>query len=105
MVSFSSLGAGWVFIAILVIVVIAVVALVQKRQSMATSVVKLVFIFLVVSIGYTFIVNHVQLTSLNSVIDGTKIYFNWLMSIFDKTVDVTSYAVKQNWTSNSTIGK
>jgi glucan phosphoethanolaminetransferase (alkaline phosphatase superfamily) len=103
MISFSSFGAGWIFIAIVVIIIFAVIAIVQKRQSMATSAVKIFAIFLVVSVGYIFIVNKINLTSLNSVIDGMKIYFNWMLSIFDRTIDITSYAIKQNWTVNSTI--
>lgn len=100
-----NLNPSWVVVGIIVGVVFLVVALVQKRQSMATGVVKILSIFIVLSIGYTFIVNHIQLNSLNSIIDGTKIYFNWLVSIFDKTIDITSYAVKQDWTANSTLGK
>ena len=86
-------------------VVFIVVALVQKRQSMATGVVKIVSIFLVLSIGYVFIVNHVKLNSFSSIVDGTKIYFNWLLSFFNKAAQVTSYAVKQNWTANTTLGR
>jgi len=98
-----ALNAGWVVVGILVGVVFFVVALVQKRQSMATGVVKIVSIFIVLSMGYIFIINRVQLTSLNSIIDGAKIYFNWLLSFFDKAVDVTSYVVKQDWTANATV--
>ena len=87
------------------VIIIAVVAIVQKRQSMATGVVKIVAIFLVLSIGYVFIVNKIQLNSLNSIIGGTEIYINWLYSIFDKAVDITSYAIKQDWTTNATAGR
>ena len=101
----ASLNAGWVVVGILIAVVFFVVALVQKRQAMATGVVKMVSVFIVLSIGYTFIINNIQLNSLSSLIDGTKIYLNWLTTVFDKTVDVTSYAIKQDWTKNVTIGK
>jgi len=104
MVALDSLGVGWVFVAIVVIIVLAVIALVKKRQSMATGVVTMVSIFIVVSIGYVFIVNHVQLTSMSSVIDGTEIYLNWLTTLFNNAVDITSYAVKLDWTKNSTLG-
>ena len=95
-------GAGWVFVGIVVLVIIAVVALIQKRQSMATGVVKIVAIFLVISVGYVFIVNKVQLNSLNSLIDGTEVYLNWLYSFFGKASDITSYVIKQDWTANAT---
>ena len=97
-----TLNAGWVVVVILVGVVFMVVALVQKRQSMATGVVKIVAVFIVLSVGYIFIINQVQLNSLSSIIDGTKIYFNWLLSFFGKAADVTSYAIKQDWTKNVT---
>ncbi len=97
-----TLNAGWVVVVILVGVVFMVVALVQKRQSMATGVVKIVAVFIVLSMGYIFIINQVQLNSLSSIIDGTKIYFNWLLSFFGKAADVTSYAIKQDWTKNVT---
>ena len=99
------LGEGWIFVAILVIVIFGVVALVKKRQSMATAVVTMVSIFIAVSVGYIFIVNNIQLNSLSSIIDGTEIYLNWVLSIFDKAVDITSYAIKLDWTSNSTAGR
>ncbi|MEX2016961.1 MAG: hypothetical protein WD876_00625 [Candidatus Pacearchaeota archaeon] len=98
----DAFGAGWVFVGIVILVIIAVVAIVQKRQSMATGVVKIVAIFFVVSVGYVFIVNNVQINSLNSLIEGTEIYLNWLYTLFEKTADVTSYAVKQDWTANTT---
>ena len=98
----ESFGAGWVFVGIIIMVIIAVVALVQKRQSMATGVVKIVAIFFVVSIGYVFIVNGIQITSLNSIIEGTETYLNWLYIAFEKTIDITSYAIKQDWTANTT---
>ncbi len=103
MVSSIALNSGWVVVGILIAVVFFVVALVQKRQSMATGVVKIVSVFIVLSMGYIFIINNVQLNSLSSIMDGTKIYFNWLYSFFGKTADITSYVVKQNWTANSTI--
>jgi glucan phosphoethanolaminetransferase (alkaline phosphatase superfamily) len=99
------LDAAWMVVAIVVAVIFFVVALVQKRQSMATGVVKTVSVFLVLSVGYIFIANHVQLDSMSSIIEGFKIYMSWLGSAFDKAIDVTSYAVKQNWTANSTLGK
>lgn len=99
------LNSGWVVVGILVAVVFFVVALVKKRQSMATGVVKIASIFIVLSIGYIFVINHIQLNSINSIIDGTKIYFNWLLSFFGKAADVAGYAIKQNWTTNSTLGR
>ncbi len=99
-----ALNAGWVVVVLMIAVVVVVVALVKKRQSMATGVVKMAVIFIVLSIGYIFIINHVQLTSLSSIMDGTKIYFNWMTSFFNKAVDVTTYAVKQDWIKNTTIG-
>ena len=97
-----TLNAGWVVVVILVGVVFMVVALVQKRQSMATGVVKIVAVFIVLSVGYIFIINQVQVKYISSIIDGTKIYFNWLLSFFGKAADVTSYAIKQDWTKNVT---
>jgi hypothetical protein len=100
-----NLNVGWVIVGILVGVVFIVVAMVQKRQSMATGVVKILAIFIVISIGYIFIINGVQINSFSSIADGTKIYFNWIYSAFEKVVDITSYAIKQDWTTNSTIRK
>ena len=99
------LGIGWVIVAILIIAIITVVAIVKKRQSMATGVVTIVSIFIVISLGYVFITNNIQLNSIGSLIDGTEIYINWLFSMFNKAYDVTSYAIKQDWTTNSTLGK
>lgn len=98
-------GVGWVFVGIVILVIFVVVALVKKRQSMATAVVTFASIFFVLSIGYVFIINDVQMNSFSSIADGTKIYFNWLYSAFGKAVDITSYAIKQDWTANSTLGR
>ena len=105
MVDLGILSAGWVVVGIIILVIFMVIAIVQKRQSMATSVVKILSIFIVLSIGYIFIVNGIQINSVSSIIDGTKIYFNWLLSFFDRAADVTSYAVQQDWTANATTGK
>jgi hypothetical protein len=103
MAFFSSLSVGWVIIGILVIIIFVVIGIVQKRQSMATAAVKIVSVLIVLSVGYIFIVNKIQLNSLSSIIDGVKIYLNWLVSVADKAIDVTTYAIKTNWTSNTSI--
>ena len=98
-------SSGWVVVIGMILLVLIVVELVQKRQAMATGVVRMAAILFVLSLGYIFIINKVQLDSMSSIIDGTKIYFNWLLSFFGKASDVTSYAIKQNWTANVTLGK
>ena len=64
MAFFSSLSVGWVIIGILVIIIFVVIGIVQKRQSMATAAVKIVSVLIVLSVGYIFIVNKIQLNSL-----------------------------------------
>lgn len=69
---------------------------------MATAAVKIGAILIVVSMGYIFITNKIQMDSFSSIIEGFKIYFNWLLSIANKAIDITSYAIKQDWATNST---
>jgi len=98
-------GIEWIVVAIIIIAIIVVVALVKKRQAMATGVVTIFSIFIVISLGYVFITHNIQLNSIGSLVDGTKIYLNWMWSFFDKAYDVTSYAIKMDWASNSTVVK
>lgn len=99
---FGPLSAGWVIVVMIILVVFIVIALVQKRQAMATGVVKAFAIFIVLTMGYIFIINKIQLTSMSNIFEGFKVYFNWLGSFVNKAVEITSYAIGQDWTANTT---
>lgn len=98
----ESLGAGWMFLVIIVLAILLVVFLIKKKQALATSLATGLAIFFVLTVGYVYIVNDIKLTSLDGLIEGTQIYFTWLFSSVKNLIDVTSYAIKLDWRPNTT---
>ena len=93
----APLGSAWIFLAILVLVIFGVVALIKKKQAIATMAATGLSVFFVLTVGYVYIVNNISITSLDGLIQGTQIYFSWLLSGAKNLVDVTSYAIKLDW--------
>ncbi len=100
-----AMGTGWIFLLILVAVIVIVVELIKKKQAVATKMAMIVMIFLVLSVGYVFLANNIELNSMSSLVKGTGIYFNWLGTLFNNAVDITSYVIKMDWATNSSIAK
>jgi hypothetical protein len=98
----ESIGAGWVFLAIIVLVIISVVGLVQKKQAIATKIATVLSIVFVVTVGYVYITSDIELTSLDGLFEGTKIYFKWMGSVIGNMWELSAQAVSMNWGSNVT---
>ena len=60
-------------------------------------------IFLVVSVGYVYSKNEIEIDSFNDATAFFKIYYAWIANIFSNFGKVTGYAIQQDWfSSNST---
>lgn len=58
-------------------------------------------IFIAISVIHIHRTNDVNLTTLKGVGEGTKIYFNWVVSSLKNIGKVTGYAIHQDWFTNS----
>lgn len=90
--------------------VLAIVFFVNKYQNSYQSmqgnvfnlVVVFLLVFLVLSLGYVYLKTDFNLTSFNGFLGFFKAYFAWILGLADNFNNVAGYAVKQNWSLNST---
>ncbi|GIU68279.1 MAG: hypothetical protein KatS3mg001_129 [Candidatus Pacearchaeota archaeon] len=95
--------SAWIFVAIIILVIFLVSTLIKKKQSAATFFAITLTVFLVISIAYVFIENNIPFT-IGGILDGIKIYLYWLLTTMKNFVDITSYAIKKDWSAkNETI--
>jgi len=90
-------------LAVTLVTVFIVMKIASKKQELAIRVVLFLFAAFMLSAGYVFFAYNVNLTSIDGVVDATKIYFSWVGNIFHNTVRVSGYAIHQDWGINTTV--
>lgn len=98
---------GTTLVIVATVLIIAALVLLEfkdlKHRLLLVGVVSL-FLFLVGSLGYVYFTNDVNVGNFDGVLDAVKLYFSWLDAFFDNLGDITTFAIKQDWTgSNSTV--
>src|SRR3989338_4092361 len=94
---------GWVVLGILLLIVIIFIFKYQNYQaSFANFTIGAIIIFLIVSVGYVYIVSNVDLTSFDGIVDFGRAYSLWLGGIFKNIGRTIGYAVNKAWGVNAT---
>ena len=89
--------SGWIILGVIVLAIMLVVSLIKRKQAAATLLATGVTIFLVLTMGYVYLSNDLQINSIGDLVNGGKIYFSWVVSAFKNTADITSYAIQKDW--------
>lgn len=96
-------------LAILGILAVVVILLVmfkfkELRHQFSLIFIVLVLVFFLLSFGSVFSKNNVDLTTFDGVMLAGKLYFSWLGHMFSNVVQISGYAISQDWApANSTI--
>ena len=89
--------SGWVILIVIVFAILLVVNLIKRKQAVATFAATGLTILFVLTLGYVYISNDIQINSLGDVVDAGKVYVGWMTSTFKNTADITSYAIQKDW--------
>jgi len=89
--------SGWFVVFGLIAIVYIVIRVINTKQDWAARLVWVLFIFVVISLGYMLINNDHPIKGPKDVFYLTKNYFSWLGSFFSNVKTVTGNAVNMTW--------
>ncbi len=97
------IGITFFVIAVLIIAIWVIIEI--KRLKHKLFAIFLIALILFTYLGFTMALKgqDVDLKTVPGLIKATNLYFSWLGSIFGNLKSITTYTVKQDWSSNETI--
>lgn len=97
--------AIWFTFLIIILIVFLVLKVVMKKQAIATKLAFILFIFIMLTVGYVYTISGMEVEKVGDVFSFGGVYFSWISSVFGNVKSITSSAIDQNWgVNNSTSG-
>ncbi len=94
---------NWVFILVVLgVVVFVLIKFTDLKHRFRFIFFSFLLIFLVLSIGYVYSANELDLKSSKGIINAGKIYFVWLTQVVSNIIKISGYVIGQDWGINST---
>ncbi len=97
------MAAGiWFMYGVIILIVTIVLKVVMKKQAIATRLTFIIFLFLMITVGYVYTATDSKVGSFDDFSHFLGTYFSWLFSLFHNAKEVTSNAINQDWGANRT---
>ncbi|MBI2042784.1 hypothetical protein HYT25_00140 [Candidatus Pacearchaeota archaeon] len=87
----------WILIGIIILVVFIVMAISSKKQAIVVKMVFVIFLLLMLTLGYVYAKTNPDLSNVSGVMNFSKVYFAWLSNAFSNALDASGYISKQPW--------
>lgn len=94
------ISSVWLFVISVVVIVLIVMKVSNKKQDAAIKLTIILFVTLAVTIGYVYVKTSPSIDSANDIIDFSKVYYVWMLKVFDNVKDVTGNAINHDWSVN-----
>ncbi|MFH1325555.1 MAG: hypothetical protein ABIH49_02170 [archaeon] len=92
-----------ILIAIVVLIVMISLSIITKKQAFAVRLFIVLFVFLMGSLGYVYVVSDANINDFSDMTDFSRVYFSWIGSAFENMKVLTSDAINMDWgTENKT---
>jgi|SRR3989344_5869058 len=91
-------------IAGIVILAVLIFKFKDMRHKIGLVAVTVLLLFLVVSFAQVYSSHDLKLDSFDGIVSAGKTYFSWLGGILGNAGKISSYAIKQDWGVNNTLG-
>jgi hypothetical protein len=97
------LGVAFLVTAIAIIAVWVLVELKRLRHKIFAMFLIMVILSLYFSVTYVFREKDINLNTIEGMTSASKLYYSWLVSVFDNVKVITLNAIRMDWsTQNST---
>lgn len=87
----------WLAIGAVILIVVIVMKISSEKQAWAVRIVMILFIFLMITLGYVYVKDAPKINGVGGVVDFGKTYFVWLGNAFGNVKETTGYLGKQDW--------
>jgi len=94
---------NWIILAALILLVIIFFKAKRTQHKIYTILIVLIIIFIYVTGSRIISENNVNIKTLDGIILAGKLYFSWLVNVFNNIKIIAGNAIKLNWMGNSTI--
>lgn len=95
-------GTALFVVAVLIIAVYVFIELKRFQHKLFAIVVIALILFTYLSASVIFKDKGLDFSSPEGMIEGTKVYFSWLGSLFGNFRSITSHAIQMDWGANET---
>lgn len=98
-------SSAWLFIIAVIVIVFVFMKVASKKQEIAVKLAFVIFMILILTIGYVFVKTDPQLNEPVGIVGFGKTYFLWIGSIFTNLKILSTNAVNLEWEAdNETSG-
>ena len=91
------LSGVWTTIIIIILIVIVVMKIANKKQELAVKLTLGIFIVLMLTIAHVYIKTGTEIDGAKDILDFSKVYFTWALSIFGNFKTITSDVTSLDW--------
>jgi len=93
----------WFLFLVIIAIVFVVLKVVMKKQAIATKLALVLFVFLMVTVGYVYTTSDVEVKTVKDVFNFGGVYFSWIGSVFQNMKSLTANVIEKDWgADNST---
>jgi drug/metabolite transporter superfamily protein YnfA len=94
------MALNWVIIAVILVLVFLLLKTKEVKHRILTVVGILIVLFVIISVAP--ILSGANLATFGGVVSAGKLYFSWLVGVFNNLVELTGNALKLDWIGNLT---
>lgn len=97
-----AIGIALIVIGVLIVAIYVFIELKRFRHKLFAIFLIALILFFYLSFAYVLKGQNLDLKTMDGVGKATKIYWNWLGTIFSNTISITANAIKMDWRGNET---
>ena len=95
------MASVWLIVGLVILVVFIVLSISSKKQEIAVKIVLVLFITLMLTLGYVYAKTNPDLSNTSGIVNFSKAYFAWLSAAFSNVLDASGYISKQDWNAEN----
>lgn len=93
----------WFGVIAIILIVLIMLKIVSKKQAAAVKLAIILFVFLMITIGYMTVTYDVDITTFSGLKQAGTVYVTWIGSIFKNMGKISTFAFQQEWGLDSAI--
>ena len=93
---------NWIIVALVIVLAFVVFKFKEMRHRFGLITIIVILLLATFSFSVVSSKNNVDLSTFDGLVTAGKIYFSWIGGAFSNLKSISGFAVKQDWSANST---